>query len=209
MKRALDENTPRVIRSNVCCGGCMALHASAFTEVPFDLWITRGEDLDYLLNLRLAGKDLWFDSAWHVRHLPPPTRHMPARFLQDVYRWMYEAAKLERANKRIDVQRTSPSSLDPYPGPWLMPNVTSRIAWTSLLRAIGCPERKEFFGYSSMGVKKLRPMQLRMPSVIGRLWPVGSRLLPNCGTIHSLRVESLRVVLRRLPHLRILRAGWN
>lgn len=181
MRRALSDETPRIVRSNVCCGGCLALHASAFTLVPFDPWITRGEDLDYLLDLRLAGMDLWFDSAWSVRHLPPPTRRAPARFLQDAYRWTYEAAKLERANRRMDVRRLSPSSLDPYPGPWLGRDVSSRIATTALLRAVGCPERRDYLwvlrhglreaeAYATASAERYWPFVARWQQVAAELW---------------------------------------
>ena len=33
-------------------------------RVAFDPWITRGEDTDYLLNLRMYGADVWFDNKW-------------------------------------------------------------------------------------------------------------------------------------------------
>lgn len=67
MKKALAAT--RISRSNYVCGGCMALHARAFTRVAFDPFITRGEDLDYLFNMRLFGYDVWFDNAWVVKHL--------------------------------------------------------------------------------------------------------------------------------------------
>lgn len=69
MKKALSGT--RISRSNYVCGGLMALHARAFTRVAFDPFITRGEDLDYLFNMRMFGYDVWFDNEWTVRHLPP------------------------------------------------------------------------------------------------------------------------------------------
>ncbi len=56
MKKALSGT--RISRSNYVCGGLMALHARAFTRVAFDPFITRGEDLDYLFNMRMFGYDV-------------------------------------------------------------------------------------------------------------------------------------------------------
>ncbi len=51
MERALSGT--RISRSNYVCGGCFAVHARAFRRVSFDPFITRGEDLDFLFNMRL------------------------------------------------------------------------------------------------------------------------------------------------------------
>ena len=64
---------PRLSRSNHTCGGCLALHKEAFKRLSFDPWIARGEDLDYMLDLRMYGSDIWFDNQWSLRHLPPET----------------------------------------------------------------------------------------------------------------------------------------
>ena len=65
---------PRLSRSNHVCGGCLALHKEAFKRLSFDPWIARGEDLDYMLDLRMYGSDIWLDNQWSLRHLPPETR---------------------------------------------------------------------------------------------------------------------------------------
>jgi len=57
--------------STVLCGGCCAIHAEAFTKVPFDPYVSRGEDLDYVLDLRAHGIDVWFDNEWFGRWQPP------------------------------------------------------------------------------------------------------------------------------------------
>lgn len=130
----------RISRSNYVCGGCMAIHASAFARLPFDPWVGRGEDLDYLFNARLFGLDVWFDNEWYVRHLPPPNSSDAARFLGDCYRWFYEREKLRRASEHIGLHRVTPESLKPYPAPWISDELDARIARTSFLRALGCSE---------------------------------------------------------------------
>ena len=62
------------------CGGCLALHKEAFKSLSFDPWIARGEDLDYMLDLRMYGSDIWFDNQWSLRHLPPETESEGTRF---------------------------------------------------------------------------------------------------------------------------------
>jgi glycosyltransferase involved in cell wall biosynthesis len=142
----------RISRSNVCCGGCMAVHAEAFSRVPFDPWITRGEDLDYLFDLRLNGMDVWFDNEWHIRHLPPPSAKPVGRFQQDVYRWIYETHKFEVAAKREELRRVTASSLEPYPGEWIGSDLRHRIRRTAFARAIGCEGHGDYLRIFRRGI---------------------------------------------------------
>jgi hypothetical protein len=142
---------PRISRSNTVCGGCFAVHAEAYTRVPFDPWITRGEDLDYLIDLKLCGMDVWFDNRWRVRHTPPRVKDTAFRFLQDVYRWTYERRKVEVCNGNIDLHKLLPEQLLPYPGPWIGPELPSRIRKTSLLRALLTNEHAAYWKVFTSG----------------------------------------------------------
>ena len=134
---------PRLSRSNYVCGGCMAIHREAFKRVAFDPWIARGEDLDYMLNLRMYGSDMWFDNQWVLRHMPPEGSITPAqRFRQDVYRWLYEYRKLEFSRAQIDVLQVKPDTLQPYPGPFLEPGMEKRLARSARLRSLFSSEGK-------------------------------------------------------------------
>ncbi len=135
---------PRLSRSNHVCGGCLALHKEAFRRLAFDAWIPRGEDLDYMLNLRMFGSDIWFDNQWQLRHLPPPSPHEGARFRQDIYRWIYEYFKLEYSHSLIDLQKVTAASLEPYPGPFLEKGLGRRIALTAFLRSLVRPDKKAY-----------------------------------------------------------------
>lgn len=146
----------RICRSNYVCGGCLAIHASAFSQVPFDPWITRGEDLDYLFNLRLSGFEMWFDNKWYVRHLPPATPDEPNRFLQDIYRWLYERAKLAFCSQRQELHQVTPASLMPYPGRWISPEVEERISKTILARVVAGPGRRQSFAIWCRGIDEAR-----------------------------------------------------
>ena len=135
---------PRLSRSNHVCGGCLAIHKEAFKRLAFDPWIARGEDLDYMLNLRMYGSDIWFDNQWVLRHLPPRTPSEGDRFRQDIFRWLYEYRKLEYSRALIDLQQVKPQSLEPYPGPFLEPGLAKRIKRTAFLRSIGRPDKKAY-----------------------------------------------------------------
>lgn len=135
---------PRLSRSNHVCGGCFILHKEAFKRLSFDPWIARGEDLDYLLNLRMYGSDIWFDNRWSLVHMPPETASEGTRFRQDIYRWLYEYRKMEYSRTQIDLLQVKPSSLEPYPGPFLESGIERRIRITAYLRSIGRPDKKAY-----------------------------------------------------------------
>ena len=145
MKRNLSSSR-RILRSNHLCGGCFSLHAQAFCNVPFDPFITRGEDLDYLLNLRARGLDVWFDNQMCVRSQPPKDAaegNEASRLLQDAYRWLYENEKLRASNARRDLRTVTAESLEPYPAPWISDDIESRILKTARRRAVVGIERNE------------------------------------------------------------------
>lgn len=126
----------RLSRSNHACGGCLALSEEAYKRVAFDPYISRGEDLDYLLNLRMYGSDMWFDNQLCLRHNPPRTNNRALRFRQDVYRWTYEYRKMEFSRTQIDLLQLKPSSLEPYPGPFLEASVIKRLKSTARSRML-------------------------------------------------------------------------
>lgn len=134
----------RLTRSNHVCGGCLAVHREAFKRLSFDPWITRGEDLDYMLDLRMYGSDIWFDNKWSLHHLPPRSTSEGTRFRQDIYRWLYEYRKMEYSRTQIDLLQVKPASLEPYPGPFLQPNIGWRIRVTAFLRSLVRPDKKAY-----------------------------------------------------------------
>ena len=135
---------PRLSRSNYVCGGCFVLHREVFKRLSFDPWIARGEDLDYLIDLRMYGSDMWFDNNWSLSHMPPKSPSEGVRFRQDIYRWLYEFRKLEYSRTQIDLMQVKPSSLEPYPGPFLEAGVMGRIRTTAFLRSLARPDKKAY-----------------------------------------------------------------
>ena len=191
MERALA--TTRISRSNYVCGGCFALHARAYTRVAFDPWITRGEDLDYLFNMRMQGLDVWFDNQWAVKHLPPASEHRAPRFMQNVYRWYYERAKLSYAARQHDLVPVTPASLMPYPGPWFSSELDERVRKTAFARALLTREREGYlhiwrYGrgqaerYANENKSKYIRFQSFWPSIMDGLWNDEglSKMLEDC-----------------------------
>ncbi|MBY4797615.1 glycosyltransferase family 2 protein [Collinsella sp. AGMB00827] len=179
MRQALSGT--RISRSNSVCGGCMALSARAFMRVSFDPFITRGEDLDYLFNLKLFGYEMWFDNQWAVRHLPPPTADRAGRFMQDVYRWYYEREKLAFAARLKQYNQVTPAALMPYPGPWLTDQLDERVKKTALIRALLTRERRTYWRiwregreealrYARESAHRYLQFQSFWPSIMNGLW---------------------------------------
>ena len=181
MERAQME-APRITRSNHLCGGCCALHAAAWSKVPFDPYITRGEDLDYLLDLRANGLDVWFDNEWSVRTQSAGEQaSAPALFMRDMYRWLYEQRKLDVMNARRDLRTITPESLMPYPAPWLSPQVRKRAFHTALRRFVTGPDRLAYLKILTKGryeadklarLTSSRYLSFAMvwPAIVSALW---------------------------------------
>jgi glycosyltransferase involved in cell wall biosynthesis len=172
---------PRVKPSSLGFGGCMALHRDMYCNVSFDPWVLRGEDVDYVINARMHGGDVFLDGEWHVVHQPPAGPSAALRFRQDVYRFIYEHRKLEFARSQIDLRRVTPASLRPYPGDFVGHSVTWRAAATALLRALAGREpgahlaiaRAAFMDasqYARRNCDNYFAFQRRWPLLMDRLW---------------------------------------
>lgn len=179
MKKALSGT--RISRSNYVCGGLMALHARAFTRVAFDPFITRGEDLDYLFNMRMFGYDVWFDNEWTVRHLPPESEKRSPRFMQDVYRWYYERAKLTFAAHQKELIPVTAASLMPYPGPWISRELDDRVRKTAMVRSMFTREHEGYLRIWRHGIDEAKTyarqnaasylrFQSFWPKIMDELW---------------------------------------
>ena len=119
---------PRLKETPFVFGGNMVLHRELFTVVPFDPDVPRGEDIDYLINARMFGFSFFLDNKLSIRHLPPPKSHpMWVQLREDIYRFIYERAKLEGQVEREGMVRVAPEDLDPYPGRFLRSDLEEKI----------------------------------------------------------------------------------
>ena len=172
---------PRIQPSPLAFGGILALHQDMFSNVSFDPWVLRGEDMDYVINARMHGAGVFLDDEWCVVHQPPDPVSEAIRFRQDVYRFVYEHRKIEFAKSQVDLRQVTPRSMAPYPGPFIDSSVGWRARLTSFLRAIGRPERGVYFQIGLHGVgdagryarencQNYFEFQRRWPILMAGLW---------------------------------------
>ncbi|MBL7162299.1 MAG: hypothetical protein ISS57_06810 [Anaerolineales bacterium] len=141
--RMLQAAPGRLVPTPVAFGGNTIFHRDLFTRVGFDPGITRGEDIDYLINARLMGIEFWLDKELLITHLPPDapdsSHSAPSwsKLHQDVLRFVYEREKLRLAG-------ADPAQFDPYPGRFLSDDVEEQAL--AALRTEATPEVTARFG---------------------------------------------------------------
>jgi hypothetical protein len=172
---------PRIQRTAIAFGGCLALHRHMYANVSFDPWVLRGEDMDYVINARMHGADVFLDDALSVIHKPPAPLSEALRFRQDVYRFVYEHRKIEFAKSQVDLRQVTPKSMMPYPGRFIDSSVGWRATITSLLRAIARPEKSAYLSvaghamrdaneYARKNCQNYFEFQRRWPILMDRIW---------------------------------------
>ena len=125
---------PRLKKTPFVFGGNMIVHRRIFRKIPFDPNIHRGEDIDYLIDARMSGFTFWLDNTLSIRHQPPPKAH-PAwmQLREDIFRFVYERAKIRNQFRVKGMVRVRPSDFDPYPGIFLRDDLEERVEEVSSL----------------------------------------------------------------------------
>jgi hypothetical protein len=119
---------PRIKVTPFVFGGNMVVHRDVFTHIPFDPGITRGEDIDFLINMKMFGYSFFLDNTLSIKHLAPPKPHpIWKQIREDVYRFVYERAKLHDQEAREEMVHVSAEDLDPYPGAFLKDDLEEKI----------------------------------------------------------------------------------
>ena len=114
----------------------MIIHRDLFQSVPFDPHITRGEDIDYLINSRMYGFTFFLDNTLAIKHLPVPKKHPQwKRIREDIYRFVYERAKIASQYKTSNMVMVSPEDFDPYPGEFLRDDLDEKIFRSNMMLA--------------------------------------------------------------------------
>ena len=127
---------PRVKRTPFAFGGAMIIHRDMFQSVPFDPHITRGEDIDYVINSRMYGFTFFLDNTLSIKHLPVPKKHPQwKRIREDIYRFVYEKAKISSQYKTGNMVMVTPEDFDPYPGEFLRDDLDEKIFRSSMMLA--------------------------------------------------------------------------
>lgn len=172
---------PRLKPSPIAFGGCMALHRDMYCNVPFDPWAVRGEDIDYVINARMHGADVYLDSEWAAVHHPPAMPSEAMHFRNDVFRFVYTHRKLEFSKSQVDLRQVTAESLLPYPGHFVDSSIGWRARGTALLRALARPERAAYLSTANKAVPEAQhyarehceryfAFQRRWPMLMDRLW---------------------------------------
>lgn len=109
---AILDSKGRFVESPVVLGGNFVLTKRLFENIPFDPLIPRGEDIDYLINAKMAGLKVLFDKHLKIKHLPIERNvsYRKEELKGDIVRFLYERAKV-KGYKGLN--------LDPYPGYFL------------------------------------------------------------------------------------------
>ena len=119
---------PRLKETPFVFGGNMVIHRNLFTVVPFDPGITRGEDIDFLINAKMFGFSFFLDNQLSIKHLPPPKTHPTwMQLREDIYRFIYERAKIEHQKEVKGMTKIYSEEFDPYPGCFLKMNLEEKI----------------------------------------------------------------------------------
>lgn len=140
MNRAFKEiiaKEPRLKETPFAFGGNMVLHRDLFTVVPFDPAISRGEDIDFLINARLLGYKIFLDNKLSIKHAAPPKTHpLWRRVREDIFRFVFERSKLQAQKASSPLVKINAEDLDPYPGEFLKDDLEERIFRSNMMLAI-------------------------------------------------------------------------
>ena len=119
---------PRLKETPFVFGGNMIVHREIFTHIPFDPSISRGEDIDYLINMKMFGHTFFLDNSLSIKHLPPPKYHAVWKQLrEDIYRFIRERDKLRQQEAVPGMVHVRAEELDPYPGAFLKDDLEDKI----------------------------------------------------------------------------------
>lgn len=120
---------PRFKETPFVFGGNMVVHKEVFTRIPFDPVVTRGEDIDFLINMKMFGYRFFLDNTLSIKHLPPSKPHPIWKQLrEDIYRFARERAKLRDQEPVEGMARVSVKELEPYPGAFLGDDLEEKVA---------------------------------------------------------------------------------
>jgi hypothetical protein len=122
-----------------------------FEAVPFDPYITRGEDMDLLVNAQMFGFKFMLDTKLRVLHLPGKGKKLWSEMRQDLHRFLYMREKMLCQRTFKNIREVPVRSLEPYPGHFLHVGTSFKFAvssWLGGLHAIHRGDWKSFREFS-------------------------------------------------------------
>jgi hypothetical protein len=179
-----------IVPTPFCFGGNMEFTPDLAASVGFDPGITRGEDIDYLINARLEGRHIFLRKDLTIVHRPPAGGSYRdtnlSKLRQDVIRFIYERAKVERSGHHPGLRQLTAEDLMPYPGEFLARDIEADAV--EALREAGFPgDASAFVAETRNGAAKRVDRYLEFREQ----WPRLTAALQDSG---ALRDELLRTV---------------
>jgi hypothetical protein len=122
----------------------MGLHWKMFEKVPFDPYITRGEDMDLLVNARMFSFEFLLDTNLRVLHLPGERKSQWSEMRQDLHRFLYMRKKILAQKDIVNIKHVSIDSLEPYPGHFLHLGIPFKFMISSCLNGLHSIQKGNF-----------------------------------------------------------------
>ena len=139
-----------LVETPLVLGGNMVFPPDLFRSVAFDPGITRGEDMDYLMNSRLFGFSWFLDGKLSITHLPPkasagdPLSTTPyAKLQRDVLRFVYQRQKIRISQQHPDLHSLRADDFGVYPGEFLEEDLEAQAL--EALQILRPPDAEERF----------------------------------------------------------------
>lgn len=148
----------RLTETTFAFGGNMVLHWKMFERVPFDPSITRGEDMDLLVNAKMFGFKFMLDTELRVLHLPGEGKRLWSEMRQDLRRFVYMREKMLSQKNVKDINPVFTDSLKPYPGFFLSFEASFKFVTSSVLNCFHSLLRRDIEDFSefSRNIKEVR-----------------------------------------------------
>ena len=166
----LEQQPGNLAPTPFCFGGNMEFTAELAAAVGFDPDITRGEDIDYLINARMEGKNFFLRKDLRILHCPPQGGSYKdvslSKLEQDVIRFLYEREKLQVSQQHPELHAVNAADLVPYPGDFFAESLETDAR--SALEAAGYPGDAARF---VQDVKQDVPRKVERYLAFRREWP--------------------------------------
>ncbi|MGD1819188.1 MAG: hypothetical protein ACPKOI_04825 [Pleomorphochaeta sp.] len=131
--RFIENSDDDILFSPIVLGGNMVFSKKLIQNVPFDPFVPRGEDIDYLINSILLGYNWMLDKNLFIDHYPPQCKETN-KLQEDVLRFIYEKAKIKEANESGKFCFLDVDLLKEYPGNYLKDNLEEEAKYALDIR---------------------------------------------------------------------------